>query len=297
MKYILSLWFLSFFVMSQQSFSLSPVKRLVDIGDYRKLIGKKLAATAGGSRCSTPAEMRSDICQLEPAGTRCKQSASQIMARNMCKKEACPPTAGGTCSGFLGSGYWFTVSIDGTAMRCQCGCVAQETVFETNLGEMTAWQLVEWRDQSRLAELLLKSGDSFGLSEIDFFPIDNVMMGPEFEDVYTFTTESGKSITLTSAHPVVYADQDGGEQFMTKAEDVPEGAFLIRSNGNYELITSISSHAYEGQTVNFDMISRSRIVYPNDFKMGDNAWQQFLSLTDKRILSMVAILDAIDHQQ
>ncbi len=62
-----------------------------------------------------------DICNLAKGGKHCvKDQAATIVGMNVCKKSACPRSFGHKCHGFLDSGYWYPISMQGQAMRCQC---------------------------------------------------------------------------------------------------------------------------------------------------------------------------------
>ncbi len=260
------------------------------------------ATQAAAFTLCTSSDWDADICTLEKAGTRCSvDRAARITVQNLCSKAACPPSIGGGCHGFLGSGKWFPVSIDGIALRCQCGCSAEETEFLSAAGSLTGRDLLDLRDSDMLSEIGLISQESFGGEADGYYPIESVIAGPEEKDVYTFRTVSGKSLTVTEGHPIAFAIGLGAtkEELMGPASKVPQNSstYLINLDGSYDQISSIETHPYTGQTVNFTALSPSRMVYANGFKTGDNSWQQYLLMNDARILTVSDIQLAMAQQQ
>ncbi|SMF07832.1 hypothetical protein [Pseudobacteriovorax antillogorgiicola] len=250
----------------------------------------------------TTADWDEDICSLEKAGTRCSvDRAARVMVQNMCTAAACPPTIGGGCKGFLGSGKWFPVSIDAVSLRCQCGCSAEETEFVSEFGLITGTELLAFRDQDSAEDLKLLSQEDFGGGATGFYGIEDVIAGPEEKDVFTFISATGKSLTVTEGHPVAFAkgDRETKEEFMGPASQVPTGdhIYLINQDGSYDRIVSIDTHPYHGMTVNFTAMSPSRMVYTNGFKTGDNSWQQYLLMNDARVLTVGDIQEALANQQ
>lgn len=235
------------------------------------------------------------ICAFKIANVRCTEDKSTFgTAKTMCAPAACPPGISG-CIGTLGRGNWYVVSIDGEALRCQCGCVAEETYFDTNAGFLSAREMINSRDAQSAHNLKLLSQDDYENNQVTYHSISNINNGPEKNLVFSFITDTEESVTVSSNHPVVISD--GEQERMVRAMDVKESDFLTNSYGDLVKIKMILEHEYSHEMVNFDVNSRTRIAYPNGFKMGDNAWQQYLAQTDRRILTFGDILKAIELQK
>lgn len=259
------------------------------------LMAEPASATVS-SRCVKPADWNDLLCSLPIAGTRCSvEQSARVQVQLTCAPQSCPPAIGGGCQGTLGSGYWFVVATSLGAERCQCGCVAEETKFQTNEGEKTARDLLNLRDAATLTQVGVSSTLGFGDDPDGLYGIHNLIAGPENKPVFAFLTETGRELVVTEQHPLVVVDTAGVEK-MKRADAVEIGEYFVTRDGTHEEIVGLELQSYDGQTVNFDVDTPSHVVYPNNFKAGDNAWQQYLMMTEKRILEVGDIIEAIELQ-
>lgn len=241
------------------------------------------------------------LCEVEvlvPA-TRCfLDPAAAGVFRTMCA----PSTAGceqipGGCIGSLQPGHWTIVWVvengEIVKRRCVCGCFAEETKFSLADGTVSGRELIDNKEQYEHGNFTLLTSTSFDGEAFTANQILQIVAGPEKEPVYTVRTKAGRKITLSSKHPVYIANKDGELVEVRKAEALEAGLLLSAIDGSIDVIDSIETGSYEGQMVNFSVSTQdngAHFVFANELKMGDNAWQQYLSQRQARILSRSDIL-------
>ena len=63
----------------------------------------------------------------------------------------------------------------------------------------------------------------------------------------------------------------------------------------HKRFASITKQPYAGKMVNFKTKNSTHIAYPDELKMGDNAWQQYLARADAKVSHLADITSAIDQ--
>ena len=247
-----------------------------------------MAGEAYSTTCVKPHDWDPVVCNDEPnPGERCQTLPRAI--KNMysvCAPTACPvevTSKYGVCKGTLGSNHWFTVSDGARDIRCTCGCYSEETVFNSASGELTAADLMEIKNSGEDHFTRLEGPEVFdlGLQDANFFPISDIIYGPEEKKLIAISTDK-RRILLTGAHPVIF--WKSGAEIMKVAKMASEGDFLVNKDGSPVKITKVEKISYPKNVVNFHINSPTHMVYANGFKTGDNAWQQLLALNEGRHL-------------
>lgn len=238
--------------------------------------------------CVKPHDWDPVICNDPPnPGGRCQTLPRAIKNMySMCSPSACPKEvvrAYGRCKGSLGSNHWFTVASGNSDMRCTCGCYAEETVFNSITGDLTAETMIEIKNGSSEYSVMLEGPSSFGFEEYDsnYYLINDIVYGPEKKKMIRLVTEN-RDVLLTGAHPVIFWEQ--GNEVMKVAKEARKGDFLVGVDGTPIEILAIEKIRYSKNVVNFHINSPTHMVFANGFKTGDNAWQQLLAVNEGRHL-------------
>lgn len=232
----------------------------------------------------------SEICDLPIAdGSRCN---SRIFSEVYCGDNA---DCGDNCFGVTPSGHWFDMSrldADGVPQprwRCRCGCLAEETVFE-GLVDVTGTDIVTSKDG------MIASLDALDSRSASYRPINGITYGAEQELAINITTVGGRTMTLSRAHPVVIADEQGQIVAVKQAEALQVGELLLAADGRSDRLVQVSEQPYRGKMVNFNIQSVkpvNHLLFANDLLVGDLAWQERLSSVQSRILYRQEILQAL----
>lgn len=247
--------------------------------------------TSYATQCIAPNDW-GPLCTLpEWEGTRC---AALDNFKYFCDNS----TVGcnGSCFGRTPSGEWYAFQVDNVVKRCRCGCVAQETKFLGDGESLTGTQIMSRKDRTDNA--LLTRNEIGLIAESKF--INGVMFGTDTKEAYVIKTLGGKSITLSDAHPVLVVDSSGKTKSMKAASKLVNTDLLLNADGEVEQITSIEKIKYDGNMVNFNVMSNNaleHIVSGNDLQIGDNAWQQKLASVDSRIIDREEILKVIRNNK
>ena len=227
------------------------------------------------------------LCDLPEAPyTRCVISGNNNTSMFICNNETEGCAAIGGCFGDVPPGSWYPVSENQIAYKCRCGCFAKETVFIGPDGQ-------ESKGQS-----LIDAGEKegFSLTTIDSLSqpwnqsardINGLTFGPSKELSFRFTTQGGRSVILSPAHPVLVALADGTPHEMKKASEVSKDDFLLGADGSPDQISKIEQIDYKGLMMNFNVKSKDpshHIVPANGLLLGDVAWQERLSAKESRVL-------------
>jgi hypothetical protein len=258
--------------------------------------GVGLSCSAEATTCTQGVDWIQVICEMpQIQGERCQ--ANPVFVANMatqCAPSACPPEvvqAVGGCFGTLGSNHWIGSMIEGKMYRCTCGCVGEETIFNGFEGDVTAGQLIQIKKAGSTESLKLLG--STASDSQDYFPIKDVVYSKEKKNVYRITSAEGVVLNLTDAHPVVVLDNGTGEQMMKQARELTQEDRLVNQWGQAVGIQSVEETKYDGDVVNFQTKTKDHLVYASGYKMGDNAFQDYLARHDARMLSRNDIIAAI----
>lgn len=232
----------------------------------------------------------SEICDLPIAeGSRCN---SRIFSEVYCGDTA---DCGDNCFGVTPSGHWFDMSrldADGVPQprwRCRCGCLAEETVFE-GLTDVTGTDIVAAKGG------VIASVDEIDNQSTSYRPINGITYGAEQELAITITTVAGRTMTLSRAHPVVIADEQGQIVAIKQAETLQKGELLLATDGQSDRIVQLQEHPYTGKMVNFNVQSTeavNHLLFANELLVGDLAWQERLTSVQSRILYRQEILQTL----
>lgn len=145
------------------------------------------------------------ICELTPdvSGARCPGA----------QQRTCE---GGTMPGPHdvpnGGIAWFfgTAASDNLAVRCTCGCFAPETLIASENGELPISQILEAAKFQNVSVKVRESfeanhlfRDSAGMSAKSF------RVGPENKKLVVIKMSNGRTLRLTSNHPVIVNRNDG----------------------------------------------------------------------------------------
>lgn len=258
--------------------------------------GIGLSHSAEATTCTQPGDWIPLICDA-PLWTESRCQTQQTFIYNMatqCAPSACPQEVIdkiGGCYGILGSNHWLATQIEGRIYRCTCGCVGEETIFNGFEGDVTAGQLIQM-NKSGSTDSLRLLGSTASDSQ-DYFPIKNVVHSKEKKNVYRITSAEGVVLNLTDAHPVVVLDKNTGEQMMKQARELTKEDRLINQWGQAVAIQNVEETKYDGDVVNFQTKTKDHLVFASGYKMGDNAFQDYLARHDARMLSRNDILAAI----
>jgi hypothetical protein len=227
------------------------------------------------------------LCDLPDAPyTRCVISGNNNTSMFICNNETDGCAAIGGCFGDVPPGNWYPVSENQIAYKCRCGCFAKETVF------------IGPGEQETKGQNLIDSGKKvgFSLATVDSFSqpwnqsarnINGLTFGPSKERSFRFVTQSGRSVILSPAHPVLVALADGTPHEMKKAAEVSKDDFLLGADGMPDQISNIEQVDYQGLMMNFNVKSKDpahHIVPSNGLLLGDAAWQERLSAKESRVL-------------
>ncbi len=246
--------------------------------------------------CTQGVDWNQDVCSLDyinDTSFRCQTDALSV--KNMkyfCAPAACPPEIQGGCFGTLGSNMWLaTMNTHGQLVRCTCGCVGEETIFNGFEGDVSAGQLIQMKKAGSTESLRLLG--STASDSQDYFPIKDVVYSKEKKNVYRITSAEGVVINLTDVHPVVVLDKGTGEQMMKQARELTPEDRLINQWGQAVGIQSVEETKYDGDVVNFQTKTKDHLVFASGYKMGDNAFQDYLARRDARMLSRNDVIAAI----
>ncbi len=248
-----------------------------------------LAPVSYGVTC-TPGDDTADVCKLEVIeGTRC---VSVEFFKDYCNNNT--DGCDGTCTGFVPPGHWYPLVDDSKKprWRCRCGCFADMMRFDAADGEITAAEIIKMKGSN----ILLASLDSFEKPYLfTYREIKDVMHSKE-ANAYYITTQSGRTLVLSAAHPVVLGDSEGHLVEMKKAKDLKEGERLIAVDGWSDQIVGISLNQYGREMMNFNISTddpSNRIVSTNGILTGDLGWQETLHRNGSRQWFRHDILKAI----
>ncbi|MEY3900767.1 MAG: hypothetical protein RL189_73 [Pseudomonadota bacterium] len=243
-------------------------------------------AMAVQSRCIVGVDWHR-LCDLPEAPyTRCVIAGDNNAAMFICNNETDGCAAIGGCFGSVPPGYWYPVSENQIPYKCRCGCFAKETVF---IGPEETESTGQSQIASRKTEgYSLLSMDSYGQPwSQSAREINGLTFGPSKEPSFKFTTQSGRSVILSPAHPVLVALSDGTPHMMKKASEVTAEDLLLRTDGVADQIVKIEKIEYRGIMMNFNVKSKDsahHIVPANGLLLGDAAWQERLSAKESRVL-------------
>ena len=264
-------------------------------------LGLFSANISQATTCVKPSDWIDAVCKYQPLepNERCwtdPVSAGNMEAQCSAAVVDCSRTPDGGCFGSVNPGHWI---VTGTATdgvkRCRCGCFAEETLFDTPNGKISASSLIGKADNTQ--QILANDGmDSWG---VNFQSINAIVAGPETEKVYHFKTASGRSITVTKAHPVLVVDAAGHLQEMKQAANVEVNDRLLGDDSLVDPIVSITQENYGGRAINFNVNAQGgdkHIVFANNLRMGDNAWQQYLAASERRILMRNDLIKLLNKQ-
>ena len=261
-----------------------------------------LSANGYGTTCTKPNDWINAVCKYDPLVPNVRCWTDPVAAGNMssqCHKEVadCHLTPDGACFGTVLPDHWIvTGSAADGIRRCRCGCFAEETNFQSPAGSITGNQLMDIKENS-LSLLFNSQMDTWGSQ---FKDINGVIFGPEAEDAYTFSTESGKIVTVSNGHPVVVVEPGSGElETVKQARDVLPTDYLLGENGQVEKIALITTAPYEGLMVNFNGAAETadaHIVIANGLKLGDNAWQQYIANDKRRMLTRTDVMILLNRE-
>ncbi|MDQ3231944.1 MAG: hypothetical protein M3Q07_09005 [Pseudobdellovibrionaceae bacterium] len=245
--------------------------------------------------CTQPDDWINAVCKYDPLVPNERCWTDPVSAGNMAAQCSpavvdCHLTPEGACFGTVQPDHWIvTGTADSGIRRCRCGCFAQDTQLTTNSGTIQAISLLE--KQNEALELAVNSGfDDFGL---DVKPINGLISGPEGEDAYTFTLKSGRSITVSKAHPMMTVDQGSKISLVKSAQDIVVGDNFSAESGGHDAVVAINKGPYGKLMINFNVASNNAMehfVFANGVRAGDNAWQQYLASEERRILKRNDIL-------
>ncbi len=235
--------------------------------------------SATSSRC-IHGEDWTPLCEQEEySKTRCDNAE---LYRMFCNSETAGCPAAG-CFGDTPPGSWYPLIVDGKAYRCRCGCFGEDTTF----GPIDARALIKLKDDKTDAESELLSSDDLDFSHLSSRPINGIMYANDTEAGITLTTATGKTISLSNAHPVVVAAADGKFRLMKQASLVQLGELLISDQGRAEAVVKIDVAATKDRKMNFNVKSTNpahHIVSANGLMMGDLGYQTKLHSIESRMM-------------
>ncbi|MEN9810370.1 MAG: hypothetical protein RLZZ488_1937 [Pseudomonadota bacterium] len=243
-------------------------------------------ALAVQSRCIVGVDWHR-LCDLPEAPyTRCVIAGDNNAAMFICNNETDGCAAIGGCFGSVPPGYWYPVSENQIPYKCRCGCFAKETVF---IG-------ADEKDSTGESQIASRKTEGYSLLSMDSYgqpwsqsarEVNGLTFGPSKETSFKLTTQSGRSVTLSPAHPVLVALPDGTPHMMKKASEVSAEDLLLRADGIADAVVKIEQIEYRGLMMNFNVKSASsahHIIPANGLLLGDSAWQERLSAKESRIL-------------
>ncbi len=241
------------------------------------------AGFALGVTC-TPGDWDESLCKLpEHEGTRC-------VTAEFFRMYCAPGTDGcsnvGGCVGFTPTGHWYAL-LDSNArpmQKCRCGCFAEATEFASSGGMTSGTRLLGQKDRISEVQLSTLDGLEGGFTDRG---INSLTYGPETEKSWVFKMQSGKSITVSKAHPMVIGDLSGKLVALKPAEHVVVGDLFLGDNMEPDAVMEVSRTKYEGRMMNFNVASdnaANHIVVANGVLTGDSGWQEQLNNTASRII-------------
>jgi hypothetical protein len=248
--------------------------------------------------CVKPDDWVPGFCDLPIASTpRCVLGANNWVAKQACA----PVTVGcaeiGGCFGATPPGHWWAVSENGVDRRCQCGCFAEETLFASATGPVTGRELI---NKSKEESFSLSSLDSLERLTQTVREINGIIFGPEKELAYLIVTDSGRKVTVSSQHPILTVNAQGKMLSVKAVIALSTGDFVLNDEGSADRVKSIVTQKYDGQMVNFNVISddsTNHFVTANGIILGDNAWQQRLASVHSRILLRADLVKELEGEK
>ena len=251
--------------------------------------------TAFGSTCTRPDW--APVCDHDVGEGRCVLSKNNSLARDACVPETAGCADIGGCFGYTPIGHWYPYKDNGVMYRCQCGCFGEETVFNIGGNAVTGREIIDAGKDYQNSDLSIQSLSEFdNTGRTEFREMNGFVSGDEKEDAFTFTTSTGKKVTLSKSHPVLVVAADGTVQAMKTSGEVKKGDFFLSDLGGAEEVSNIETAPYSGKMVNFNVKSTNpahHIVSANGLLLGDNAWQQRLASVHARVLWRADILKEI----
>lgn len=144
------------------------------------------------------------------------------------------------------------------------GCFAKGTEIQLPAGKTAKIETLNGNDVVLLAD---------GRSAL----IEKIVVGPEAEPMVTFETTNGKSVTVTSKHPMMT------ERGLVKAQDVKISDKLLTAKaGEFVALSSVRRHITKDQVYNFELKGGKRdedhLVIANGLATGELFLQKRLSL-------------------
>lgn len=264
------------------------------------LLGALMLPTgvALGVTC-TPGDWDAALCELKTLeGTRC---VSAEFFRMYCAPGTDGCAAVGGCVGFTPTGHWYAL-LDSTGRptrKCQCGCFAEATEFDSVVGPINGSSILASYKAGTMGEMSLTTlgGLDGGLTENS---LNSVTYGPETEPSWVFLTQSGKSITVSKAHPMVIGDSSGKVVALKPAEKVEVGDLFLGPDMVPDSVLSVSRTNYQGRLMNFNVASANvvhHIVVANGVLTGDSGWQEQLNNTASRVIWRNDIIKFLNKDQ
>jgi hypothetical protein len=236
------------------------------------------------------------FCDLPVASEpRCAIGANNWVARGACVAATSGCAEIGGCFGSTPVGHWWPVNENGADKRCQCGCFAEETEFESDTGLITGTEMIELNSNT---PLFVKSLDSIYSGTITNRAINGIVYGTESDKVFKIKTENNFEIILSSEHPVPIVNAEGNLQLVKTAKHVSLEDYLITLNGTSK-VSEITKLNYTKRMVNFNVMSANpehHFLPASGIILGDNAWQQRLASVDSRILLRSDLVREIENK-
>jgi len=219
------------------------------------------------------------ICQLpeDVEGARCPNA----------QQRAC---AGGNLPGPHnvpnGGAYWFWAAstASGSDVRCTCGCFAEGTLIETEVGPMKVEALLnvaKFQKVRILKRSSLSDQSQFDLSQP--MTASQFTKGAEEKPLVVLFIEGNRTLKITDNHPILVL-RNGVAQ-MIRAGEVNLGETLISQEGEELAVESIDLQKTSLPVINFssaDSEPISHVVVAETIQVGDHKWQVFLDILNSR---------------
>lgn len=266
------------------------IKLLLTLGLFG-IYSNALATTCSGGDFPSICNEYEDWGSIGDRNSRCAiDSQMREIARAQCSQVGGCEQFGG-CFGFTPTGHWVMTTLDnGKRARCRCGCFTMDTQFATDEGVVSGFDIQKSLDVDFNSSIKITSFNILEESSADY-PLNSVAIGPEKEDIVIIHTTRG-SVRVTAAHPVVLANKEGNIAAVATGDQVAAGSYLLDDLYEPVLISRVERKPYDGKVINFHVGSwdgADHFVSANGFVLGDNAWQQALAQSERRILQRIEI--------
>ena len=185
---------------------------------------------------------------------------------------------------------WFTTtsSQKNVMVRCQCGCFHPDTLLKTADGTYkSVFKIMEDSKQLGSSFLVRENlEDAYKFKASKPYKISDFTVGPEKPDLVKVELSNGRTLLITSEHPVLVKNRSGHQEMIT-AKTLVSGEVLYGEK-NEEITASFVSRVPSNnvEVINFGLPgddTASQIVLAEGVQVGNNVWQKILASYKARL--------------